>query len=259
MNEFLKISSDPFVSVIMPVYNGERYIEQSIRSVIMQTYSNWELIVIDDFSSDSTAEIVKALCKEDKRVRYVKNSQNIGTAKTRNRGLDLCKGDFVALLDSDDIWYPEKLEKQLALAESTEADIVYCSYGIIDEYGEKLCNDFIVPETTTYEKTLIRSVISCSTALFTRNIVDKYRFRTDYYHEDLIMWIEMMRDGNRAFGVTEVIADYRVSRGSRTSNKFRTVIERWKIYRKLMKEPFFRSVKLITDYALLALKKYKRV
>lgn len=259
MNRDTKNQIEPNVSVVMPAYNCEAYIEIAIRSVMKQTYKDWELIVIDDGSTDATRSIISALAQEDERIKLICNPENIGVAKTRNRGLELSKGSFVALMDSDDMWRPEKLEKQLELAKKSGADVVYCSYGIIDENGEKLCNDFIVPETTDYENMLIRSVISCSTALFSRKAVDKYRFHTDYYHEDLVMWLEMMRDGNRACGATEVLADYRVSRGSRASNKFRTVVERWRIYRKHMKEPFFRSVGLIADYALLALKKYKRV
>lgn len=256
MNADIDKITEPFVSIIMPTYNCELYIEAAIRSVVGQTYRNWELIVIDDGSTDSTFTIAQRLATEDSRIKLIQNSTNMGVAKTRNRGFDLSRGEYVALLDSDDIWHSSKLEKQLALAESTGADVIYCSYGIIDENGNKLCSDFIVPETTDYDDMLVSSVINCSTALLSKNIAENYSFCSDYYHEDLLLWLKIMRDNKQARGVVEILADYRVSRGSRSFNKLHSAIHRWKIYRKCMKEPFFRSVSLIIQYAILAVKKY---
>lgn len=258
MNEYVN-ANEPSISVIIPVYNGAAYIETTIRSVLQQTYSNWEMLVIDDGSVDSTRSIVRRLAEEDSRVKLIENPINMGVAKTRNRGLSLSRGAYVALLDGDDVWRPEKLEKQVELAISSGADIVYCSYGIIDGQGKKLCNDFVVPEQTDYDEMLVKSVINCSTALLSRYIVENYSFRTDYYHEDLLLWLEILRDKRLARGVVDVLADYRVLRGSRSFNKVNSAIQRWNIYRKYMKEPFFKSVKLIARYATLALKKYKKI
>ncbi len=224
-----------------------------------QTFRDWELIVIDDGSNDSTREIIEALAEEDDRIISMPNESNIGVAKTRNRGLEISRGKYIALLDSDDIWRDDKLLKQLKKAESSGADIVYCSYGIIDEKDENLCSDFIVSEDADYASTLIRTEISCSTALLSRNIVDKYRFSTDFYHEDLVLWLKILKDGHKACGVTEILADYRVLRGSRASNKFKSALERWKVFRHQMGEPFFKSLILIVKYAFFAIKKYKRV
>ena len=249
----------PLVSIVMPAYNCESYIELAIRSVIEQTYKNWELFVIDDGSTDATSSIVKKLSKEDHRVKLINNPSNMGVAKTRNKGFELSSGEYVALLDADDVWRSTKLEKQLELAEKTGADIIYCSYGIIDEKGNSACSDFIVPETTSYRDMLVKSVISCSTALLSKNVYEKYTFRTDYYHEDLLLWLELLRDEKKALGVLDVLADYRVMKGSRSFNKVKSAINRWKIYRKCMKEPFFRSVCLIVSYSTLGLKKYRKI
>lgn len=247
------------VSVIMPAYNAVAYIEEAIRSVMAQTFTDWELIVIDDGSIDATCEVVERLAAEDSRIRLMRNEQNCGVAVTRNRGLDVCRGAWVALLDCDDLWLPEKLEQQLALAAASGADIVYCSYGIMDEQGSKLCDDFIVPPTTDYRASMARSVISCSTALLSRRVVDNYRFNPAYYHEDCVLWLQLLRDGYDARGVDAVLARYRVSRGSRASNKIKAAIERWRIIRRYMKEPFFTAVGILIRYALLAVRKYKKV
>ena len=113
----------PQVSVIMPAYNAGRFLEKAIRSVMAQTVTNWELLVLDDGSSDDTLIIAQRLAQADSRIRVLPNECNMGVAKTRNRGLDLCRGEYVALLDSDDVWYPQKLEAQLALMRETGADL----------------------------------------------------------------------------------------------------------------------------------------
>ena len=252
-------TAECLVSVIMPAYNAADYIEIAIRSVMAQTHSRWELLVIDDGSADETREIVRRLAEEDSRIRPICNEQNMGVAETRNRGLSLCQGQFVALLDCDDWWHPEKLEKQLALAQQSGADIVYCSYGIMDANGEKLCEDFLVPDATDYKKCLVQSVISCSTALLSQEIAEKYRFSATYYHEDLVLWLELLRDGYTARGAEEVLAKYRVAQGSRASNKLKSAIERWKICRQCMKEPLFASIGVLYRYGMLAIKKYRKV
>ena len=170
------------VSVVMPVYNDERYLEAAVRSVMAQTFGDWELIIVDDGSTDGTPTIAARLAAEDPRIRLVKNIENRGVAASRNRGLALCRGEYVALLDGDDLWRPDKLQRQLALAGKTGADIVYCSYGMIDDRGKPCCREFIVPEETDLEASLVKSVISCSTALLRRETVGAYRFPAGYMH-----------------------------------------------------------------------------
>lgn len=248
----------PLVSVVMPAYNVEKWIARTIQSVQEQTVQDWELLVIDDCSSDATRSIVEQLAAEDGRIILITNETNQGVAKARNRGMDLGRGRYVALLDSDDIWYPEKLERQIRLAEESAAGVIYCSYGIVDEQDRKICEDFIVPESTDFDASLVKSVISCSTVLFSRQIVDAYRFGTEYYHEDLALWLRILRDGHAARGVTEPLADYRVIAGSRSFNKFRTIVYRWEIYRNYLGLSCIKSVKLLVRYAVLGLRKYRK-
>ena len=246
----------PLVSVIMPAYNAEKYIEKAIMSVVNQTYTNWELIVIDDGSKDSTSEIVEKLVKKDERIAFFANEKNMGVARTRNRGFDLAKGEYVALLDSDDIWQEEKLEKQLALVDSTDADIVYTAYGIVDVEGKKYKEDYLVPSQTDFEKMLGENHIGCSTVMLKKSVTEKYRFNENFYHEDYVLWMQLLKDGYKACGLTEVLVQYRFYPGSRAANKFKSAQKRWIIYREYLDLPFVKSVVCLVKYILAGIKKY---
>ena len=252
-------SGSPLVSVIMPAYNAEPYIEEAIRSVLNQTVNDLELIVIDDTSADRTRDIIHAIAQEDHRVRPVFNEQNLGVAKTRNRGLELCHGRYVALLDSDDYWKPQMLERMIARAEETGADIIYCSYELVDEAGKKVCNDFIVPPVTTFRESIVRSVITCSTVLVTGALAKENRFPTDMYHEDIAMWFRILKDGATACGVAEVLAAYRQHSGSRSSDKLVSACRRWPIYRKHLQMSVPQTIGVMVRYAFYGLKKFKRI
>lgn len=247
----------PLVSVIMPAYCAENYLAAAIESVLLQTYENWELLILDDCSIDRTVEIAAHYAGLDARIRLLRNPQNMGVAKTRNRGFDLAAGTWIALLDSDDVWHREKLEKQLAVAEHTGAEIIYCSYAMTDESGAHL-SDFLVPETTDYEAMLRKSVLSCSTVLLHRSVLDGHRFSADYYHEDYVFWLELLKAGYRAAACTEVLTDYRLVQGSRSSNKRAAAKNRWLIYRKAEKLPIWKSVAVFAAYACNALHKHRR-
>lgn len=249
----------PLVSVVMPSYNMESFIEEAISSVIAQSVSDWELIVIDDCSKDNTRKIVADFAEKDSRIQLVVNEENMGVAKTRNRGLTMSRGKFVALLDSDDYWKPQMLEKMVARAEETGADIIYCSYELVDEQGKKVCNDFIVPEETTFEESIVRSVILPSAALITAALAKEARFPTNMYHEDIALWFQLLKEGKTARGVTEPLVLYRQRAGGRSSDKIISACRRWPIYRKHLGMPLFQSIRAMVQYAYYGLIKYKRV
>ena len=246
----------PMVSVIMPAYNAAAYIEASIASVLGQTMGDLELLVLDDGSTDQTRQRIEAAAKRDSRVRCLPNTQNMGTAKTRNRGLELCRGQYVAFLDSDDLWHPEKLEIQLALAREKQADLVYCSYAIVDEQGRKHCDDYIVPETVTFTALLKQNEIGCSTVLLRREIAQQYRFPTEVYHEDYALWLSLLKQGKRAVGDQRVLMYYYYHPDSRAGNKLASAKRRWVIYRGYLKLPVWRSAVYLMQYALAGVKKY---
>ena len=254
-----KRETNPLVSVIVPAYNAESFIEETITSVINQTVTDWELFVIDDGSTDKTREVAERSAERDARIRVVLNEKNVGVAKTRNRGLDICSGKYVALLDSDDYWDSCFLEKMISCAEETQADIVYCSYEMVNEENQRVCNDFIVPPSTSFDESIVRSVITCSTVLLTSEIAKNHRFPTDVYHEDIALWFQLLRDGKVARGVTDVLASYRQRGDSRSAGKLRSACRRWAIYRKHLKLPLFKCIVTTMKYGYYGLKKFKKI
>lgn len=250
----MALNNSTLVSVVMPAYNAERFIEETIQSVVWQTYENWELIVVDDCSTDGTRSLVMQWADRDSRITLLPCRENGGVAKARNVGIAAAKGRWIALLDSDDLWMADKLEKQLKLAEETGAELIYCSYALMSPERETI---FLVPEETDYEKTLVQSVISCSTVLMEKSIAQRYPFSSTYYHEDYILWLSILRDGHRARGCREVLAKYRLHPNSRASNKWNSARQRWVVYREYLHLPLFKSCKVFVRYTLAGLKKYK--
>lgn len=247
----------PLVSAVMPAYNAEQYIEEAIRSVQEQTMENWELIVVDDCSTDNTIQLVQSIGKDDDRIRLLLNQINQGAAASRNRALNECRGQYVAFLDADDVWRPEKLNVQIEKAEAAHADIVYTSYALIDECGKKHYHDFIVEEQTSFRKMLARNEIGCLTVLIRREILQQHLFPEDIYQEDYALWLTLLKEGYRAVGVTEVLADYRVRVGSRSFNKLKSAKNRWRVYRDYLKLPLIPSMKAMACYTFNGLKKYR--
>ncbi len=248
----------PLVSVIMPAYNSEKTIGASIRSVRAQSYENWELLVLDDGSKDGTVALVSALASEDGRIRLMKNPQNMGTARTRNRALKESRGAYIALLDSDDCWKPDKLEKQLEKMQETAADLSYTAYCIVNEAGQRTAEDYMVPEKVDYEALLCQNYIGCSTVMMTREMANNYEFSTEFYHEDYVLWLQMLQDGKKAVGLTEPLLDYCYRPDSRAGNKFASAKYRWRIYRSCLHLPLGKSLRYLTKYALAGVKKYRR-
>lgn len=246
----------PLVSVIMPAYNMERFITSAIRSVQQQTLTDWELLVIDDGSSDGTCAIVQELADGDNRIHLLRNEANMGVARTRNRGLDLCQGQYVAFLDSDDLWQPRKLECQLARFQETEADLVYTSYGIVDAQGEKLKADYLVPGETSLNGLLKENVIGLSTVMLSRQIADGYRFVTDFYHEDYVLWLQLLKENRKAVGCTQVLTQWRCLENSRSFNKKKSAGNRWRIYREYLNMPLPKSIWMFGNYAVAGVRKH---
>lgn len=248
--------SKPLISIIVPAYNAENFIEQTIRSVQSQTVNSWELLVIDDCSTDHTYQTVKQLAKVDTRIQLLKNEQNSGPSYSRNRGMDLANGEYVAFLDSDDLWMPEKLEKQIELLERKNADFVCCSYMIIDEQGNRSKKDVVVPETIDLKLLLKNNLMGCSTVLLTRKATENHRFRTDFYHEDYVFWLDLLQDGLKACGCTEVLSQWRYMPHTRSANKWRSAAMRWQVYRKALKFSVLKSTWYFGQYAMYGIKKY---
>ena len=251
------MTGEDSVSVLLPSYRSEAYLAQAIDSVLAQTYSNWELLILDDQSPDGAWEIAQSYVQKDDRIRCIKNERNIGVAGTRNRGLELAQGTWVAFLDSDDIWHPEKLEMQLAALKRSGADLVYTSYAMFSDEDRRRA-EYLVPESVDYESLLLENVIGCSTAMVRRSALENHRFRLDLYHEDYALWLELLRSGVVAAGCPDVLVEWRLSKGSRSYNKLKAAKNRWAIYRKAEKLPLWKSAFVFVVYAVRGIAKVRK-
>ncbi len=245
----------PMITVVMPNYNGQRFVEQAIDSVLQQTYRNFELIVVDDCSTDDSLKIVRRKAAEDCRIRAIALEQNDGVANARNAGIKEARGEYIALLDNDDLWVEDKLERQLDFAQKG-ADIVYCSYDFIDEQNNVIKKPFIVPRYTNFNKMLASSVISCSTSFIKTELMQEHPFKPDFYHEDYVLWMELLRVCPTAYGDQKVLMHYRQVTGSRSNKKGNAAKERWNTYRKALKLSMLESTWAFVRYAVNGAVKY---
>jgi teichuronic acid biosynthesis glycosyltransferase TuaG len=219
------------VSIIMPAYNCEKYVKEAIDSVSAQTYQLWELIVIDDGSNDKTISIIKGLANKDDRIRFYKNNKNQGVSTTRNRGISLAYGEWIAFLDSDDIWDSSKLEKQMAFAEKSSAEFVFTGSSYINGNGDYYQGIFGVPEKVTYKQLRTHNVISCSSVLIKKNFFKDIKMEKDDMHEDYAVWLRVLKTGVNAFGINEPLLIYRISPNSKSGNKIKTIKMTYKVFR----------------------------
>ena len=250
------MNNNPLVSVVMPVFNKEKYVKQAIESVLNQTYRNLEIIIIDDKSADNSLSILENYNSIDKRIRLIKHSRNTGVALTRNDGILAAKGEYIALVDADDIWTKDKIAKQVNLMITQSADITYCSYGYISNDGDISRKAFVVPTTTSFNKFLSKSVFSCSTIMYKSDIAKKYLFDNEYYHEDFVLWCKLLSNDLKAIGDKEILAYYRLTDDSKAANKITSAKHRWVAYRKNLKLPMPRAILCFISYSLNGLIKY---
>ena len=247
---------DKLVSVIVPVYNAARFLPEAVESVLGQSYKNLELILVDDGSTDGSYALAKSYEERDGRVCVIRNEKNCGVAQTRNRGIAAASGDYIALLDSDDVWVEDKLERQLHLLEESRAQIAYCSYDFIDEQGKPVHKPFIVPKETNWDKMLVSSVISCSTILVAAAALAGHSFHEGYYHEDYVLWMELLAVPCKAVGDPAVLAHYRQVSGQRSGNKLHAAKQRWIVFRDVLHLGFWKRLNAFMQYAVRAAIKY---
>ncbi len=249
------MESQPLVSVIMPCYNMASFVSDSIKSVIAQTYPHWELLIVDDASTDKTVNIIESYAQIHSRIRFTIKKQNSGIADTRNQCIQMAQGQFLAFLDADDIWHPEKLEKQLCFMIEKNVGFTYSTYDWIDEDG-KILNKFInTIGNLDYETYLRNTIIGCSTVMVNKTIIGDVfvpKFRTS---EDTATWLDILRKGFLAYAIDESLVSYRIRRKSASSNKIKASIDLWKVYRHHEKLSFFKATYYFSCYAFNAIKK----
>ena len=243
------------VSIITPSWNCAAFIAETIRSIQSQTYTDWELILVEDCSKDASREVLQKLVKEleDSRIHVIYKEKNEGAASARNTGLMAATGEYLAFLDADDIWKKTKLEKELAFLEEKKAAFVFTSYEFGDEQGIGTGKFVHVPEKLSYKQALSRTVIFTSTTLFDLKKLDKSRLiMPEVPSEDSATWWQILRAGYTAYGYPEVTTIYRRPPKSLSSNKGKAIQRIWFLYRKVEKLPLLTSVVCFVGWAFRA-------
>ena len=221
------------VSIITPIFNSEIYISETIESVINQTYTNWELILIDDNSTDKTIEIVNQFIEKNNRIKLLRNKTNLGAAITRNKGIIIAKGSYITFLDSDDLWKPNKLEKQINFMQKEMCDISFSSYEQIDEFGKPLNKRIKALPVLSYKKCLKSNYIGNLTGMYKATVLGKITVPNLKKRQDWLLWLfAIKKSGKPALGIQESLAYYRVRKHSISSNKIKLLKYNYQVYKK---------------------------
>lgn len=246
--------NDQLVSIIMPSYNSAQTIAASIESVMAQSYRHWELLISDDGSTDDTVAVIKKYADNEPRIKLDKLTENGGAGKARNSAIKRAQGRYIAFLDADDLWYPNKLEKQLALMQRDSIALCFSAYDRFDSNGVR--SPFYPPETVTYPQLLKSNVIGCLTAIYDTAICGKRYMPVIRKRQDMALWLNILRDGHKARAVTEKLANYRLD-GGISDNKLRVLSYQWQIYRDVERLNPLTSLYYFCHYVYRGFKKHR--
>lgn len=251
------MEQNPKISIITPVYNCEKMIEQTIKCVLNQTYKNWEMILVDDCSPDNSADIIKKYEKMDNRIKYIKLNENSGAAIARNTALENSNGRFIAYLDADDLWKKEKLEIQIKFMIDNNYAFTCTDYEKIDEEGNSLNKVVRIPTKVNYNlflrNTIIQTVgVMIDTKITGKELVVMPNIRR---RQDAATWCQLLKNNYDCYEVPENLSYYRVVSNSLSSNKFKAVRGTWFLYRKIEKLPLWKACYCFVGYAFNAVKK----
>lgn len=225
----------PVVSIVTPVYNVEKFIRETMDSVRAQTYEDWELLLVEDGSTDGTPEVIQGYLEEtgESRIRLIRQEKNAGAARARNRGVKEARGRYLAYVDADDLWAPEKLEHQLQFMAEKKAAFCFTGYEFADENGKGTGKIVKVPETINYKEALKNTTIFTSTVMFDVEQIPKEELEMPVIKsEDTALWWKVLRSGRVAYGLNENLVKYRRAGKSLSSNKLEAIRRIWNLYRK---------------------------
>ena len=238
------------VSIITPNYNSEDFIEETLLSIIAQTYKNWELLIVDDCSTDKSMNIIKKYSLLDNRINIFNLKKNSGAAIARNKAIKESKGNFIAFLDSDDLWLPEKLEKQLVFMITNNYNLTYTSYSIITNNSLKPKKNVLCKATLNYQQMLYSNKIGCLTAVYNSNNLGKIYMPEIRKRQDYALWLKILKIEKNAFGLEEILALYRDRSNSISNNKIEMLKWNWFLYRKIEKLSYIKSIFYVTSNIL---------
>ena len=247
------------VSIITPVYNGEKYVGETIRSVLNQTYRNWEMIVVDDGSKDHSASIVREFAGQDNRIQLVQQP-NGGSASARNNGIRRANGQYIALLDADDLWEPNFLESQLALMKEKGAVVVHASYKRINEQSKEILRPCMAKKIVTYKQMQMTNHIGCLTGLYDISKYGKIYLKEELksVRDDYAYWLDIVKLAGCSYGNQEVLASYRVMASSTTGKKKKLIKAQFTFYYRYQKLGLIRSILYTGYWGVLGIIKFAR-
>jgi len=245
------------VSIITPTFNSEKYIQQTIQSVQNQTYQNWEMIIVDDCSSDDTVKIIDEIQKNEPRISLIKLDKNSGPAISRNTGIKTAKGKYMTFLDADDIWFEDFIQNSIHTIHKTGIYFVFSSYKRSDEQLNFVHSDFIVPEKVTYTDILKSNSISCLTAFIDVEMLGKKFMPEVYKRQDMGLWLKYLKEIPFAYGIKEPQAIYRIRENSLSRKKSDLIKYQWQFYRKVEKLSITSSIYYMVQWAVRGFFKYR--
>ena len=238
------------ISIVMPCFNSSKFIGHSIRSVLSQTYQDWEMIIVDDCSTDDSVDIIKSFMYDEPRISLIKLPKNLGPDVARNQAIQLAQGKYVAFLDSDDIWFSTKLSAQLAFMASSKYRLTYTGYKKINENGENIAHVRGVAGRVSYSDLLKTNSIICSTAMYDREYFGDISMPKIRKRQDLGLWLKLVKIVEYAHGLNEPLIYYRVHKNSTSANKFNAASFTWRLYREVERVSLARSVYYFGHYAV---------
>ena len=224
---------EDLISIIMPTYNCAKFIEETIKSIQAQTYNSWELIIVDDCSTDNTKEIVERYIKSDTRIKYNCLEKNSGAAVARTTAMNLANGEYMAFCDSDDIWTNNKLEKQLAFMKKNNYYFTCTAYEQIDENSNSLGNIIKPKEKCNYNRLLLDCPVGNSTVMYNVKEMGKFEVPNIRKRNDDALWLQMLKKEKYIYGMPDVLMKYRIRKNSISSNKFKVIKYHWILYRNV--------------------------
>ena len=233
---------DMLVSVIMPTYNCANFIGETIESVLNQTYKNWELIIVDDCSKDNTEEVVNNYIIKDNRIKYHRFKENQGAAMARTKAMELAQGNYMAFLDSDDLWVKNKLEKQLKYMEDNNYNFTCTAYEQIDEQGNLLNKTIKTKKKVNYNRLLLDCPVGNSTVMYNVDNLGKFKVPNIRKRNDDALWLQILKKEKYIFGMNDVLMKYRIRNNSISSNKWSLIKYHWQLYREIEHLSIIRSV-----------------
>ncbi len=248
---------EDLISIITPTYNCGKYIGETIESVIKQSYQNWEMIIVDDCSADNTKEIVKKYVKEDKRIKYFLLEVNSGAAVARTKAMELAAGKYMAFLDSDDLWTPDKLERQISFMKKNGYGFTCTAYEQIDEIDTPLNKIIKTKLKTDYNGVLLSCPVGNSTVMYNVEKLGKFIVPNIRKRNDDALWLQILKKERYIYGMPDVLMQYRVRANSISSNKIKLIKYHWKLYREIEHLSVMRSIFHICFWIFLKVLKIK--